>query len=123
MQIGKVHIHNIYSIQDAEFTLSDFNMLVGKNGAGKSNIINILRGFLQGGSSCGLRAPGMAFDGSSPTEPLWIEVEFDLTPDEFAALPAEQQAIPNKLRIRKNIRNTVAACAEILGEGGITGVP
>lgn len=123
MQISKVHIHNIYSIQDAEFTLSDFNMLVGKNGAGKSNIINILRGFLQGGSHCGLRAPGMAFDGSSPTEPLWIEVEFDLTPAEFAALPDEQQAIPNKLRIRKNIRNTVAACAEILGENGITGVP
>lgn len=106
MQIGKVHIHNIYSIQDAEFTLSDFNMLVGKNGAGKSNIINILRGFLQGGAHCGLRAPGMAFDGNLPTEPLWIDVEFNLTPAEFAALPAEQQAIPNKLRIRKNIRNT-----------------
>lgn len=123
MQIGKVHIHNIYSIQDAEFTLSDFNMLVGKNGAGKSNIINILRGFLQGGAHCGLRAPGMAFDGNLPTEPLWIEVEFNLTPAEFAALPAEQQAIPNKLRIRKNIRNTQAACAEILGENGVSGVP
>lgn len=123
MKISKVHIHNIYSIQDAEFTLADFNMMVGKNGVGKSNILNILNGFFQGGAHCGLMCPGMAYANSAPQEPLWIEVELDLTESEFAALPDEYQAIPNKLRIRKTIANVETVLAELANEPGVTNVP
>jgi AAA15 family ATPase/GTPase len=43
MKIKKVKVHNLYSYHDAEFELDDYNVIVGPNGSGKTNIVRILK--------------------------------------------------------------------------------
>ncbi|CUW40842.1 putative ATP-dependent endonuclease of the OLD family protein [Magnetospirillum sp. XM-1] len=97
MKVRRVKIRNFRSVQDAAFDLYDYTMLVGANNSGKSTVVNALRVFyddLAWTSGDMPKIPGA-------DEEAWIEVEYVLTADEYASLPAKYQAGPQVLKVRK----------------------
>jgi len=49
VKMKSVKIHNFRSIKKATFMLNDYNVLVGANNSGKSNILTALRIFYEDG--------------------------------------------------------------------------
>jgi predicted ATP-dependent endonuclease of OLD family len=45
MKLKKIHIHNLYSYKDASCEFKDYNIIVGPNGSGKTNLARILNIF------------------------------------------------------------------------------
>jgi putative ATP-dependent endonuclease of OLD family len=98
LQIIKVGIHNFCSIHDGSFELQDYNLLIGANNSGKSNTINAIRAFYE----------DLKYE-SSKHKPLvgetdehcWVELTFQLTSDEYAALDSAYQVEENRLRVRR----------------------
>jgi len=45
MKLKKIHIHNLYSYKDASCEFKDYNIVVGPNGSGKTNLARILNIF------------------------------------------------------------------------------
>lgn len=43
--LTQIHITNCFSFVDAKAALSPFTLLIGANGAGKSNFLKVLRAF------------------------------------------------------------------------------
>lgn len=48
MKISNIKIHNFRSIKDAEITVSEFNIFVGQNNSGKTNMFEALEFFFNG---------------------------------------------------------------------------
>lgn len=99
MKIKTVSIHNFRSIGDAEFNLSDYSILVGANSSGKTNILTALRIFYEDEIKFDARTDFPKF----PTKDAesWIDVEYELTPLELAALKKEYQKSGNTMKVRK----------------------
>lgn len=98
LQIIKVEIHNFCSVHDGTFDLQDYNLLIGANNSGKSNTINAIRAFYE----------DMKYDSSKhrplvgeTDEHCWVELTFQLTPNEYAALDTAYQVEKNRLRVRR----------------------
>ena len=99
MKINKVHIHNYRSIQDAVISFQDYSIIVGENNVGKSNIVDAIRCFYGD-----IRFEESDFcKQANAGDTAWIEVEYDLTPVEYASLDEKYQIEENKLRINKNL--------------------
>ena len=99
MKINKIHIHNFRSIQDAVVLFQDYSILVGENNVGKSNIVDAIRCFYGD-----IRFEETDFcKQANAGDTAWIEVEYDLTPMEYASLDEKYQVEKNKLRIYKNL--------------------
>ena len=78
--------------------LQDYNLLIGANNSGKSNTINAIRAFYD----------DVKYDTSKhkpivgeTDEHCWVEITFQLTPDEYAALDAAYRVENNRLRVRR----------------------
>ncbi|GIU70957.1 MAG: hypothetical protein KatS3mg003_0436 [Candidatus Nitrosocaldaceae archaeon] len=81
MKIKKVKVHNLYSYNDAEFELDDYNVIVGPNGSGKTNIVRILKLIMEPTNR--LLEPYQRYqDGESSS----LELKLELTKDEINAL-------------------------------------
>ncbi len=98
MKILEVTIHNFRSIADCTLRLGDYSMLIGANNAGKSNVMDALRLFYE----------RFKFDEKidfpkfiTSDDESWIDVEFILTPDEYASLKDEYQRPGHRMRVRK----------------------
>lgn len=98
LQIIKVEIHNFCSVHGGVFELQDYNLLIGANNSGKSNTINAIRAFYDEVKYDSSRHRPLA---GEPDEHCWVEITFQLTPDEYAALDATYQFETNRLKVRR----------------------
>lgn len=99
MKLKKVIIHNIRSVGDATFTLSDYSILVGENNSGKTNVFTALRFFYEDGNLKYRKEvdfPKFAYDSES-----WVELAFETTEDEQEGLKEEYRSQDRILRVRK----------------------
>lgn len=100
MKINNIHIHNFRSIQDAVISLQDYNIIVGENNVGKSNIVDALRCFYGE-----IRFENVDFYKNAPSDDqkAWIEIEYDLTDSEFYTLDKKYRVEYNKLKVRRTL--------------------
>ena len=82
-QIKKIKIKGFKSIKDCELNLSNINLLIGSNGAGKSNFIsvfkmlqNIIEKSLQKYVGVSGGANALMYNGRKHTENIQIEFFF-----------------------------------------------
>ena len=99
MKIKSVTINNFRSIQHAKIDFHDYSIIVGENNVGKSNMIDAIRCFY---GDIKLTMDDICFNSKDISEP-WIEIEYDMTPIEYMALPETYRINKNKLRVRKEI--------------------
>lgn len=104
MKIKSIRIHNFRSIQDIEFELKNYNVLVGANNAGKSNILTALRIFYEDGIKYNEKVDFPKFE--TDDEESWIEIEYQLTDDEFKNLKKDYKNPGNILKVRKYLKST-----------------
>ena len=98
VQIIRVEIHNFCSIHDGRFDLQDYNLLIGANNSGKSNTINAIRAFYEEVKyEAGKHKPATG----ETDEHCWVEITFQLTPEEYAALDGAYRIEENRLRVRR----------------------
>ncbi len=99
MKIKSVEIQNFRSIATARFDLDDYSLLVGPNNAGKSTVIDALRVFY-GKDKYAYRSdrdtPLVGNGGEA-----WVEINFELLPDEQETLAEKYKNQNNLLRVRK----------------------
>src|SRR5437867_2148936 len=99
MKVRTLQIHNFRSIADQAISVGDYSLLIGANNSGKSNLVDALRVFYE-------KELKFVFERDFPKfqtadQESWIEVEYELTPDEAANLKAEYLIAENCCRIRK----------------------
>jgi hypothetical protein len=87
MKLRKITISNYLCLKDVTLSFGDLTILVGKNGSGKTSILEALYRFFNDFSAIGGGVPsGLAdyywFDRDT-REPIKISVELELTEDEF----------------------------------------
>jgi predicted ATPase len=87
MKLRKVIINNYMSLKNVELSFGDLTVLVGKNGSGKTNIMEALHRFFidfsaTGGNVSGTIAEYFWFNRDT-RNPIKISVELELTEDDF----------------------------------------
>ncbi|MCP2619788.1 AAA family ATPase [Candidatus Aminicenantes bacterium AC-334-K16] len=103
MEIKSIRIHNFRSIKDAEFELCDYNVFVGANNSGKTNVLTALRIFYEDGIKFNEKIDFPKFKISDNES--WIEIEYLLTDDEFDNLKEEYKNPGNLLKVRKYLKS------------------
>jgi len=103
MKIKSIKIHNFRSIKDAEFMLNDYNVLVGVNNSGKTNILTALRIFYEDGIKFNEKRDFPKFNNDDRES--WIEIEYLLTDEEFKNLKEDYKNPGNILKVRKYLKS------------------
>ncbi|MCW2236654.1 ATP-dependent nuclease [Azospirillum canadense] len=103
MKIKNVLVHNFRSIADCKFSLDGYNLIIGSNNSGKTNIIDALRVFYEKQIKWD---DGRDFP-KFPTNDAesWIEVEYLLENDEYKNLKEDYRLPDNILRVRKYLKS------------------
>ena len=99
MKIKSITINKFRTIQHATIELQDYSIIVGENNVGKSNIIDAIRFFY---GDIELNTGDLCYESDFDSVP-WIEIEYDMTPMEYMALPEAYRIHKNKLRVRREI--------------------
>ncbi|WP_448376848.1 ATP-dependent nuclease [Fervidobacterium sp.] len=99
MYIKKVRIHNFRSLEDVEFDVENYTLLIGENNAGKSNILAALR-ILYNDLKFEYERDFPKFSDLGDNE-SWIEVTYELTSNEYNLLPEKYKLENNLLKVRK----------------------
>lgn len=99
MQILSIECKNFRSIAQCSFNLGDYSLMVGANNSGKSNVMDALRIFYE---------KGLKFEHNRDFPKIetnenesWIEIEFQLTDNEYENLKDEWRQPDNRLKVRK----------------------
>lgn len=100
MKLREVTIHNIRSVKDVKFNLSDYSMLVGENNAGKTNILVALRLFYEDGGIKYKKETDFPKFNVDDNE-SWVELKFETTDDEQDGLKDEYKSEDKFLRVRR----------------------
>jgi len=103
MKIKSIKIHNFRSIKDAEFVLNDYNVLVGANNSGKTNILTALRIFYEDEIKFNEKRDFPKFHTDDMES--WIEIEYLLTDEEFKNLKEDYRNPGNILKVRKYLKS------------------
>jgi len=103
MKIKSIKLHNFRSISDAKFELNDYNILVGANNSGKTNVLTALRIFYEDGIKYSEKTDFPKF--RTDDKESWIEIEYLLTNEEFKNLKDDYKNPGNILRVRKYLRS------------------
>ena len=98
-QLSRVSIKGYKSIKDCALKLNNINVLIGSNGAGKSNFISaftllqsVLKKELQlYTQQCGVNS--LFYNGKSVTDQIYIEVFFDKNSYGFYLMPTDDNRI------------------------------
>ncbi len=100
MQITNVKVRNFRSLLDVEFNMQDYSLLVGANNSGKTNVIDAIRVFYEKPKFNTQTDPaaGAPLDSDS-----WVEIEYELTHNEYESLKAEYRLQNRRLRVRKRL--------------------
>jgi len=104
MKINKIHIHNFRSIEDAEFNLDNYNLLVGENNSGKTTIITAIRAFYEDGGTKFSEARDFPKMTVSDVE-SWMDVTYSTTDDEQDNLKEEYKSTDKLLKVRKYFKS------------------
>ncbi len=104
MKIISIKIHNFRSLDDVHFNLEDYSVLIGANNHGKSNILRALRVFYE--------YDKLKFTGNDDfpkfktnDKESWIEIEYNLTDNEYIKLKEEYRLPKNSLKVRKYLQS------------------
>ncbi|MDK2814138.1 MAG: putative ATP-dependent endonuclease of the family [Thermoanaerobacter sp.] len=103
MKIKSMEIHNFRSIKDLRVDLYDYNVLIGANNSGKTNILTALRIFYEDGIKFNEAIDFPKFN--TDDEESWIEIEYVLTDEEFKNLKDEYKNPGNILKVRKYLKS------------------
>lgn len=100
MKITEIQIHNFKSIKDAIIDCKNYNILVGKNNAGKSNIIDAILFYFDEKKITS--ESFLRIDPTTTEEELWVECEYLAENEsEISDLPLKYNLGNNKYRVRK----------------------
>ncbi|MCS7183385.1 MAG: AAA family ATPase [Thermoanaerobaculum sp.] len=99
MKIRQLQIHNYRSIADQTINFGDYSLLIGPNNSGKSNVLDALRTVYE-------KDLKFDFERDFPKFPTadqesWVEIEFELSPQEAQTIKAEYLMNGNRFRVRK----------------------
>lgn len=100
MKIKSIHIHNYRTIVDKKIEVTDFNLLIGSNNSGKSNVINAIRAFYDDlPFNMDRDFPKFQDD----TEESWIEMlfQFDQNDADYKNLDDKYKNKTNELRLKR----------------------
>ena len=100
MKINNIHIHNFRSIQDTVVYFQDYTIIVGENNVGKSNIVDAIRCFY---GDIRFEETDLHNAAHIDDKKSWIEVEYDLTDNEFYSLDKKYQVDFKKLKVRRSL--------------------
>ncbi|MBW4257863.1 AAA family ATPase [Methanobacterium sp. YSL] len=93
-------MHNFRSIKDTKFNLRDYSVLLGTNNSGKSNILSALRIFYEENKIKFNKKTDYPKFETDDNE-SWVEIEYELTDDEFKNLKDDYKGPDNTLKVRK----------------------
>lgn len=98
-QIYRIRIKGFKSIKECDFKLSNINLFIGSNGAGKSNFIsvfkmlqNIIEKTLQKYVGISGGANALLFNGRKQTESIEVEFFFGDNSYEFKLVPTDENS-------------------------------
>lgn len=123
MKITSITIHNFRSIGEVKFDTRDYNVLVGVNNVGKSNIFTALRIFYDDDIRFDEQTDFPKFPRED--DESWIEIEYLLADNDLKNLKEEYKSPDKILKVRKYFkakdRNRVkSGQSNIYGyEGGV----
>lgn len=100
MKIKSVTINNFRSIQHAKIDFHDYSIIVGENNVGKSNIIDAIRYFY---GDLELTPRDWCLINEHEPFDVSVEVEYDMSPQEYNNLPKEYRIHQDKLCVRREI--------------------
>jgi len=103
MKIIEITLHNFRSIKNQSFSLKPYSLLIGANNSGKTNIIDAIRIFYEKDLKFVPSRDLSKFE--TDDQESWIEIEFQLTDDEFANLKDEYKQKNNTLKVRKYLKS------------------
>jgi len=98
MKLRKVTINNYLSLKDVTLTFGDMTILVGKNGSGKTNILEALYRFFADFNAIGGTSSGLTeyyWFNKDTTNPIRISVELELDEEDFKKI---FYSLPDALR-------------------------
>lgn len=102
MKIKSLIVHNFRSIKHTTFDLNDYTCFVGANNSGKTNLMNAIRVFYE----------DIKFNEitdfpkfNTEDQESWIEIEYQLTDDEFNNLRNEYKNENKTLKVRKYLKS------------------
>lgn len=102
MKLRELRIHNFRCLHDAIVRASDYGLLIGANNAGKSSVIDAVRTVYEDLKFDTSRdAPKKYADQAD--KDTWVELEFELAPDEAASIKKEYLMNGNRFRVRRNL--------------------
>ncbi|MGK0308783.1 MAG: putative ATP-dependent endonuclease of OLD family [Urechidicola sp.] len=105
MKIQKIKIHNFRSVENTEFNVDDYSLLIGENNAGKTTIITAIRMFYE---DKGLKFierrdfPKFQVEDNES----WVEILYKTTDEEQENLKEEYKSDDNLLKIRKYFKSS-----------------
>lgn len=99
MKIRQLKIHNYRSIADAEINFGDYSLLIGPNNSGKSNVLDALRTVYEKDLKFDYERDCPKF--AKDNEETWVEIEFELFPEEAKTIKTEYLMNCNRFRVRK----------------------
>lgn len=99
MRITRICIKNFRSIEDVNISTNHFNVLVGQNNHGKTNFLNAINWFFQGGSISTHQRQGAK-------QPPYVEIEFDGVQEALSKMKNEknQKTLSAKLKEAGSVR-------------------
>ena len=103
MKIQKIKIHNFRSIEDAEFNLDDYSLLIGENNSGKTTIITAIRMFYEDKGLKFVEARDFPKFQVNDAE-SWVEIYYITTEEEQENLKEEYKSADNLLKVRKYLK-------------------
>lgn len=117
MKVRVLRVHNYRSFQDASFYLADYGLLIGANNSGKSNAIDLLRTFYEKDIKFDFARDFPKFQTTD--DESWIELEYELTPDEATQLRADYLFEGQRFRVRRVLFSKDKSRLHLYGyEGG-----
>lgn len=99
MKIRQLQIHNYRSIADQTINFGDYSLLIGPNNSGKSNVLNVLRTVYEKDLKFDLERDFPKFQ--TDDQESWVEIEFELSPEEAQTIKTEYLVNGNRFRVRK----------------------
>ncbi|MCH7517319.1 MAG: AAA family ATPase, partial [Bacteroidetes bacterium] len=101
MQIISIEIHNFRSIEHSSLNIGDYSLFIGANNSGKSNVFDAIRIFYEHGIKYEHNNDFTKFE--TKDKECWIEIEFQLSKNEYENLKEEWRLPNNRLKVRKNL--------------------
>lgn len=99
MKIRQLQVHNYRSIADQTINFGDYSLLIGPNNSGKSNVLDALRTVYEKDLKFDYDRDFPKFQTAD--EESWVEIEFELSPEEAKTIKTEYLMNGSRFRVRK----------------------